>query len=40
LGYRIAAIAGDCKSSLFRVRRFESVYPNNGDEANLVEAVD
>ena len=29
MGYRIAAIAGDCKSPLFRVRRFESVYPNN-----------
>jgi hypothetical protein len=38
--YRIAAIAGDCKSPLFGVQRFESSYSHNGDEANLVEAAD
>ena len=40
LGYRIVAIAADCKSALIRVRWFESIYPHNGDEANLVEATD
>ena len=29
LGYSLVAMTGDCKSPLFRVRRFESVYPNN-----------
>ena len=28
-GYRIAAIAADCKSALIRVHRFESYYPHN-----------
>ena len=28
-GYRIAAIAFDCKSNTIRFRRFESFYPHN-----------
>ena len=29
LGCSLVAMTGDCKSPLFRVRRFESVHPNN-----------
>ena len=32
LGYSLVAMTADCKSALFRVRRFESVYPNNMPE--------